>query len=134
MKEFTLDLKYISNKYAMAAAVINCIYTTISEEDCKDLKGTHQYRLQRVIKLSHDMMYILSMNMNPEKYFGSQYSGLESIVNAACFHNIEQSIKDVEEVLNELIVINIKGVACTQDIMDYVPKFDETKICINFHN
>lgn len=132
MKEFTLDLKYIHNKYLMCAAVINCIYTVISEEKDNDwLKDSHSYKLQKVIALSHDIMYILSMNFHPEAFFG-QYHGLETIVDAKCFHSIEKSIKEVEDIIKEQIIINVKGTATIPDIMQYVPKFDESKVLIQF--
>ena len=131
MKEFDLDLKYIHNKYVMAAAVINCIYTAISEEDRNDLRSS-SYKLQSVVTLSRDMMHILSMNMNPVEFFGSNIS-LETIIDAACFHNIDKSIKDVEDNIKEQIIINVKGTATERDMLQFVPKFNEDKVKIVFN-
>ena len=134
MKKFDLDLKYIHNKYVMAAAVINCIYTAISEEEEPDWrKESHNYKTKIVIALCNDMLYIMSMNMNPGDFFGSKYRGLESIVDAACFHDIEKSIKDVEDIIKEQIVINVKGTATERDMMQFVPKFNEDKVKIVFN-
>lgn len=135
MREFTLNTKYIHNKYVMCAAIINCIYTAISDADKNDIKSTHTYNMQKIIGLSRNMLYIMGMNMNPEEFFGGKYSGLESIVDAACFHNIEQSVKEVEDIVDEQIVININSatsLAQLSDLMQYVPKFNKDKICIKY--
>lgn len=131
MKKFDLDLKYIHNKYVMAAAIVNCIYTAISEEDRNDFQSS-SYKLQSIVTLSRDMMRILSMNMNPDEFFGSNVS-LETIVDAACFHDIGKSIKDVEDNIKEQIVINIEGTATERDLMQFVPNFNEDKVKIVFN-
>jgi len=129
MREFRIDLKYITNKEVMCVAIINCIYTAINEETDRDLSGSHDYKVQRVIEMAHDIMGILTMNNDNSPDFG-RYSGLETIVDAKCFHNIEESVKAVEEVIKEQIVINLVGIPTTHDIMQFVPTFNENKILI----
>lgn len=131
MKEFTLDCKYIRNKYTMCAAVINCIYTAITESNHNDIKNSTDYKLKAIIKLSNDLMRIMSMNMCPEQYFGNKYSGLETIVDASSFHDIKRSIIDVENAIDDQIIIKIDTeVSTSSEIMQFVPDFNKNKILI----
>lgn len=131
MKEFTLDCKYIRNKYTMCAAVINCIYTVITESNHNDIKNSTDYKLKAIIKLSNDLMRIMSMNMCPEQYFGNKYSGLETVIDASSFHDIKRSIIDVENAIDDQIIIKIDTeVSTSSEIMQFVPDFNKNKILI----
>lgn len=131
MREFTLDCKYIRNKYVMCAAVINCIYTAITESNHNDIKNSTDYKLKAIIKLSNDLMRIMSMNMCPDQYFGNKYSGLETVIDASSFHDIKRSIIDVENAIDDQITIKIDTEASTSsEIMQFVPDFNKNKILI----
>jgi hypothetical protein len=119
----------------MCAAVINCIYTAITESNRNDIKNSTDYnykdKVKAIIKLSNDLMRIMSMNMCPEQYFGSKYNGLETVVDASSFHDIKRSIIDVENAIDDQITIKIDTEASTSsEIMQFVPDFNKNKILI----
>lgn len=134
MKKYTLDFKYIRNKYVAALAVLNCIYDAVVPED-EELdwdESPTKCRISKtkaMIALSNNMMHIMSYDMNTNDYF-CKYDALETVLDAKCFRKLPQSIADVEYFIDEPVVIEFKGMFCDPEIMQFVPDFSPEKVKI----
>jgi hypothetical protein len=67
--------------------------------------------------------------MNPDNLL-NQYDALETLDMASSYYSIENDIIKVESFIEELIVIEFKGIMIESDIMQFVPSFDPEKVKI----
>ena len=138
MKKYTLDFKYIRNKYVAALAVLNCIYdAVVPEDEAPDWdESPTKCRISKtkaMVALSNNMMHIMSYDMHTNDYF-CKYDALETVLDAGCFRKLQQSITDVEYFIDERIVIEFKGIMPEPEIMLFIPDFNPDKVKIEILN
>ena len=123
MKKYVLDFKYIRNKQVAPFAILSCIFDAIPRSYDDD------GMLTTFNAFTTHLSTIIRADMNPENLL-NQYDALETLDMASSYYSIENDIMKVESFIEELIVIEFKGIMAESDIMQFVPSFDPEKVKI----